>query len=174
MDPCDKKALVIARRSRKNLAFMDAQKKAGADVEEFTQLLNRMLGMLICLREEYFKGHEVTWDEVKAAGLTPVPVDGDCPNANSSALKPSKTFSKLIGNLRHALAHNCFEFTTDLSCRTITGLVVWNVPTKAENKPENRCWQASLSENILREIADLLINFLEKEHGTQVAADEVS
>jgi len=72
MNPEDNKALVIAQRSRKNLDFIYTHKKKGADVEEFTQLLNSMLGMLICLREEYFKGREVTWDEVEEYGLKPI------------------------------------------------------------------------------------------------------
>jgi len=76
MNPGDKKALVIARRSRKNLDFIYAHKKQGANVEEFTQLLNSMLGMLICLREEYFKGREVTWDKVQEYDLQPIPIVG--------------------------------------------------------------------------------------------------
>ena len=108
MNPGDRKALVIARRSRKNLDFICDQKVKGEDVEEFTQLLNSMLGMLICLREEYFKGQEVTWDEVKKHGLPPMPIEGDPPTPVSPKLEHSKSFSKLIGNLRHAFAHNCF------------------------------------------------------------------
>ena len=65
--------------------------------------------MLICLREEYFKGHEVTWDEVEEHGLPSIPIEGDPPTSTSLKLKHSKSFSKLIENLRHAFAHNCFE-----------------------------------------------------------------
>jgi hypothetical protein len=83
--PGDKKALEIARRSRKNLNFIYAQKRAGADVEEFTQLLNSMLGMLICLREEYFKGRVVAWDVVRQYGLEPIHVRDDL----STPISPS-------------------------------------------------------------------------------------
>ena len=167
MNPGDRKALVIARRSRKNLDFIYAQKQQNADVEEFTQLLNSMLGMLVCLREEYFKGEEVTWDRVDEYGLKRIPIEGDAPCTISPNLKHSETFSKLISNLRHAFAHNCFELVGD----PITGLKVWNVPPGKENKPEERIWQAELSEQQLKEVATLFIDFLEKKHGDQLAAN---
>jgi hypothetical protein len=159
MNPVDEKALVIARRSRKNLDFIYAQKEQGADVEEFTQLLNSMLGMLICLREEYFKGKEVTWDDVKKLDLCPIPIDGDAKGPTGQELKQSKTFGKLITGLRNAFAHNCFELTGN---STITGVKVWNIPPDKKNLPENRIWQAELTEEQLRRIAYLFIEFLEK------------
>ena len=53
--PKQDKTLEIAQRTRKNLEFIYAAKEQGKDVEEFTQLLNSMLGMVISLREDYFK-----------------------------------------------------------------------------------------------------------------------
>jgi hypothetical protein len=165
MNPGDKKALVVARRSRKNLDFIYAHKRQGADVEEFTQLLNSMLGMLICLREEYFRGREVTWDRVQEYDFQPIPIEGEVPTETSPKLQPSKTFSKLISNLRHAFAHNCFELVGN----PITGVRAWNTPSGQVDSPENRIWQAELSEQQLRQIADLFIDFLEKEHGHELA-----
>jgi hypothetical protein len=164
MNPGDRKALVIARRSRKNLDFIYAQKRAGADVEEFTQLLNSMLGMLICLREEYFKGREVTWEQVAESGLLPIRIDGELPTETYPNLEHSRTFSKLISKLRHAFAHNCFELTGN----PIEGVRVWNIRPGKEDSPENRVWQADVSESQLRQVADLFINFLEKKHGHEL------
>ncbi|MHC4352447.1 MAG: HEPN family nuclease [Planctomycetota bacterium] len=169
MNPGDKKALVIARRSRKNLDFIYSQKQQGADVEEFTQLLNSMLGMLVCLREEYFRGEEVTWKRVEEYGLKPIRIEGDAPSKLSPNLKQSKTFSRLISNLRHAFAHNCFELVGN----PITGVKVWNVPAGNENKCKNRNWQANLSEEQLREVATLFIDFLEKKHGQDLPANAI-
>lgn len=45
--PKKEKTLEIAQRTRKNLEFIYNAKRQGKDVEEFTQLLNSMLGMLI-------------------------------------------------------------------------------------------------------------------------------
>lgn len=161
MNPGDKKALIIALRSRKNLDFVYAQKRQGADVEEFTQLLNSMLGMLICLREEYFKEKEVTWNEVKMLGFDPIVIDGDTPTQTCPNLQPSKTFSKLISNLRQGFAHNNFEFIGD----PITGVRIWNIQRNKKDLPHNRIWQAEISEQQLYQIAKLFSEFLEKKHG---------
>ena len=47
MNPEDEKTLTIARRTRKNLEYIYNAKARKEDVEEFTQLLNSMLGMVI-------------------------------------------------------------------------------------------------------------------------------
>jgi hypothetical protein len=168
MNPGDRKTLVIARRSRKNLDFICDQKLKGEDVEEFTQLLNSMLGMLVCLREEYFKEQEVTWDDVKERGLLPIPVEGDPPTPVSPKLEHSNTFSKLIGNLRHAFAHNCFNLVGN----PITGVKIWNIPSKKEDLLENRSWQTELTQQQLRQIAELFVDFLEKVHGHELTENE--
>ena len=124
-----------------------------------------MLGMLICLREEYFKGQEVTWDKVEEYGLRPIPIEGDAPTQTCPNLQLSKTFSRLISNLRHAFAHDCFE----LIGNPIRGVRVWTIPSGNENLHGNRTWQAEISEQQLRQIADLFIGFLEKKHGHELA-----
>jgi hypothetical protein len=117
------------------------------------------------LREEYFKGREVTWDSVQEYGLRPIRMEGDVPTKASPKLQHSTMFSKLIGNLRHAFAHNCFELVGN----PITGMKVWNTPPGQADSPENRTWQVELSEQQLRQIAELFIDFLEKEHGNELA-----
>lgn len=169
MNPGDRKALVIVRRSRKNLDFIYEQKSLGADVEEFTQLLNSMLGMLICLREEYFRGHEVTWQEVEGSRLQRLYNESDESNDEFPKLKAITTFSQLISKLRNAFAHNCFEL---LGSPTITGVRVWNVPDGDKNIPRKRTWQAKLSEQQLRDVAILLVDFLEKKHGHELGQDK--
>ncbi len=67
--PKDEKTLEIARRTRKNLEFIYSANQQGKDVEEFTQLLNSMLGMLISLREDYFRGSDIGWQRVQDLGL---------------------------------------------------------------------------------------------------------
>jgi hypothetical protein len=124
-----------------------------------------MLGMLICLREEYFKSRKVTWDDVRDYGLEPVQVNEEAPTSISPKLQQINTFSELITNLRHAFAHNCFEFIGN----PITILKVWNIPSREKDTPKNRTWQAELSEEQLRKIAYLLIGFLEREHGHELA-----
>jgi hypothetical protein len=156
MNPADHKTLEIARRTRKNLEFIDAQKAKGADVEEFTHLLNSMLGMLVCLREEYLWGREVTWDSVTALGLKKASIDED---------PRSTTFSMLVRRLRNGLVHNNFELTGHPE---INGVRLWNVPTGTppdKRGPENWTWTAKLPEQSLREVAYLVNDYIEKDLG---------
>ena len=71
MMPEDKEILTIAVRTQKNLAYIYRKSKEGEKekVEEFTQLLNSMLGMVISLREDYFKGNPVSWEDVEEKNL---------------------------------------------------------------------------------------------------------
>ncbi len=157
MNPTDHTTLELARRTRKNLQYMDAQKAAGADVEEFTQLLNSMLSIVISMREEYFKGKDppVTWDAVREMGLDPDAV-------MASLQLGSMQFSTLITNLRHAFAHHNYEL---LGLPEITGLRVWNIEKGKENTPANRCWETIIHEQTLRELAFLVIDFIESDLG---------
>lgn len=171
MMPDDEKAITIARRTRKNLDFIYSAKAQGADVEEVTQLLNSMLGMLICLREEYFHGRTVTWDDVRHHNLQPVSVSAQKRDDDAeiwNAYQPS--FSQLITCLRHAFAHNCFSLVGDKSQprgnREIVGLEVWNTPTGKKYKT----WQANLTIDELKAIAYLFIDYLEKSRGHELAA----
>src|SRR5690606_8552781 len=99
MNPQDERTLELARRTRKNREYIYAAKEKGENVEEFTQLLNSMLGMMVSLREEYFRGRNVTWDDVAEQGLL----------VSESLRNRANHFSQLISKLRHAFAHNNFE-----------------------------------------------------------------
>lgn len=171
MMPEDEKALTIARRTRKNLDFIYAAKAQGADVEEVTQLLNSMLGMLICLREEYFHGQSVTWDDVRLHNLDPISISAQKRSDTSSEWERYKpSFSQLITRLRHAFAHNCFSFigekTQPRAGREIIGLKVWNTPTGANDE----IWKACLRIDELKAIAYLFIDYLETTRGHELAA----
>ncbi|MBV9790301.1 MAG: hypothetical protein JOZ51_19075 [Chloroflexi bacterium] len=169
MLPDEEKTLEIARRTRKNLDFIYAQKAAGSDVEEFTHLLNSMLGMVICLREEYFKGTSVTWEDVQVAGLSPVEIISSPPTDASPSLKQHQSFNQLISCIRHAFAHNNFELLGDSENR-ITGIKVWNIGYRKENEPENREWEAIITEQQLKDLAYLFINYVENQFGRPSAA----
>ena len=166
MHPGDEQALVIAGRSRKNLEFVYSAKRSGADVEEFTQLLNSMLGILICLREEYFKGKSVSWEDVEDLGLVPIRIAGDAPDVESQELKHTTSFSQLISKLRHGFAHNCFRV---IGKPVISGITIWNVKKdfqkcSYDEQVAHRCWRATLSEQQIKDISYLLIDYLEGAH----------
>ncbi|MCE7983812.1 MAG: hypothetical protein DYG89_21770 [Caldilinea sp. CFX5] len=163
MFPEDVQTLTIARRTRKNLDYLYSQKAQGADVEEFTHLLNSMLGMIICLREEYLKEKTVTWEDLKRKNLKIVDLMCYSANPRSPQLKSHNSFSQLIRNMRHAFAHNCFTLLKNEKTNQIMGIRVWNIPPRKENKPENRIWETVISEQQLRDLAYLFINYIENE-----------
>lgn len=154
----DQQLLTIARRTKKNLEFIYEQKHQGEDVEEFTQLLNSMLGMLVALREEYFKGREVTWDKVEEQMLL----------VSDRVRRKGVSFSKVITRLRNAFAHGNYEL---LGYPEITGIRAWNIPHGKANLPENRNWKDDFTEDELKEIAYLFIGYLEKTRGHELRAE---
>jgi len=162
--PDEEKTLAIAKRTRKNLDFIYSVKGDGADVEEFTHLLNSMLCMVICLREEYFKGKEVSWDDLIKKGLTPVYIAETAPSADLPKLKSHSSFSQLISSIRHEFAHNCFKLSGD-SANKITGITIWNVLPHKKDIGINRSWQAEITEQQLKDLAYLFIDYICYEFG---------
>ena len=167
--PKQDKTLEIAQRTRKNLEFIYAAKEQGKDVEEFTQLLNSMLGMVISLREDYFKKSEITWTDVMEMSLESwgqrLQIEGNLPTYASPKLKPVGTFSGLMTRLRNAFAHSCFDLVIgydENDKAKIIGVTVWNIPPKADYIHENRVWEAEIMEEELKGLAYLFVEYLEK------------
>ena len=165
--PRKEKTLEIAQRTRKNLEFIYNAKQQGKDVEEFTQLLNSMLGMLICLKEDYFQGSHITWQKVKELGLKnwspSLEISGKKSSTESPNLQQINSFSQLITKLRNAFSHNCFDLIIDKNLNLITGVKVWNVPSRSLNIIENHVWEAEIMEKELKGLAYLFVEYLEKE-----------
>jgi hypothetical protein len=167
--PKDEKTLEIARRTRKNLEFIYSANQQGKDVEEFTQLLNSMLGMMISLREDYFRGSDIAWQRVQDMGLKnykkDMEIKGNTPTSESPNLDQINSFSQLITRLRNAFAHNCFDLVIDENTDQIIGVRVWNVPTGKPNNKGHRVWEAEIMEVDLKRLAYLFVEYLEKELG---------
>ena len=174
MMPEDQKTLTIAVRTRKNLKYIYKKKSQNEDVEdveEFTQLLNSMLGIVICLREDYFKGKHISWEDEDVRSLETLQGRNDLKNTTgkpgnheSPYLQKVNSFSQLVTKLRHAFAHNCFDLIPDGS-NQIAGITVWNTPPNRENTPENRIWEADILEKELKDLAYLIVEYIEKKHG---------
>jgi hypothetical protein len=166
MLPEDEKTITIARRTKKNLEYIYQSKADEADVEEFTQLVNSMLSMVISLREDFFKGGDYSWEEVEILLLPSWnpelrDITGKDPSSDKPNLKKAKSFSQLMANIRHAFAHNCYDFFSKDTNGEIHGVTVWNLPLRTENLPINRTWEADIEEAQLRSFAYLVIDFLE-------------
>lgn len=176
MLPEDEKTITIARRTKKNLNFIYKSKEEGADVEEFTQLLNSMFGMIICIREDFFKGGSYSWDELEKLNLQGWDIDsegieqlkaitGIVRSDEKPRLKTIRSFSQLLTKLRNAFAHNCYEFLTEKGDREIYGIKVWNIKSEKKNIPPNRTWEADINKDELRLFAELVLIFLEVKIG---------
>jgi HEPN pEK499 p136 len=174
MEPEDEDTLTIARRTRKNLEYVYKRESEGADVEEFTQLLNSMLGIVISLREDYFKCSSISWKYVEDQGLLEgrqglATNTGKPASPESPDLEQVDSFSQLITRLRHSFAHHWFKLILDNRSdgkpRIITGITVWNIKRQHDNKPRYREWEAEFSEADLKRLAFLLIEYLEREFG---------
>jgi hypothetical protein len=168
MDPENEQTLTIACRTKKNLEYIYRKRAEGEDVEEFTQLLNSMLSMVICLREDYYKGSHITWQELERRGLLREntrlqSITGKKATRPSPKLQQVNSFSQLIGKLRNAFAHNCFKLIVNGHTRQITGITVWNVPSGQDNIPSNREWEADILETDLKELAYLFVGYIEHE-----------
>jgi hypothetical protein len=105
MRPEDEKTLTIARRTKKNLEYIYQSKDEGKDVEEFTQLLNSMLGMVISLREDYYKGDSIPWDTLEHKGLLQgkthlETITGKKATHITPSLQQVDSFSQLLRNTR--------------------------------------------------------------------------
>ncbi len=168
-DVREEQTLLIAQKTRKNLAFIYAQKSDGKDVEEFTQLLNSMLGLVIGLREDYYKGSGFQWTEMRSLPsyrLELENITGNVLSPESPNLKQTNSFSQLITKIRHSFAHNCYTLlvrNNEERPSLILGVRLWNIPPNAENDPKNRTWQADIKEADLKDLALLLLDYLEKE-----------
>ena len=154
MMPHDRALLTLARRTQKNLKYINEKKCKGESVSEFTQLLNSMLCMVISLREEYLNEHHTSWEKLEEK-LKERGQELEQELEKSKVLLRSiaeKDFPKpLITNLRHAFAHGNFRLipASDES-NEIAGVTVWNIPPDKKKG----IWVADLSEKELMDLAN--------------------
>jgi hypothetical protein len=108
-NPNDQQSLSIAKKTKTNLDYIygvkagevaDGIKDENSAVNEFTQLLNSLLSMVISLREDFFYGSHVGWDEVRNLGLSSYDsqlelITGDGPSVDSAFLQKISSFSQL-------------------------------------------------------------------------------
>lgn len=170
MNDEDEKTLTLALRTRENLEFIYNKKEIGEKVQEFTQLLNSMLGMVISLREDYFKGSHIDWKDIEELGLLEKRenlknIVGEKATKISPNLQQINSFSQLITKVRNAFAHNCFELIKDNKSKQIIGVTIWNINIGQKNITINRVWEAYFSEQNLKDLAYLIVEYLEKELG---------
>ena len=126
MMPHDYALLTLAQRTRENLKHIYEEKSKGESVNEFTQLLNSMLCMVIGLREEYLNENRIGREE---------------PEVPLKNIAEEDFSEQLIANLRHAFAHGNFRLIP-ASDGSIAGVRVWNIPPGKKKA----IWKADITE----------------------------
>jgi hypothetical protein len=139
----------FARRTKANLVAVERLRASGQDVYEVTQLVNSMLGLLVFPQQEYMKRIPQTpLEQLRQEGW-PVPeVRG--------GFRQVSDLRQLVRYLRNAIAHFNVQFLYDGESQ-IRGLRVWN----EDEREKKKTWEAELSVNDIRGIADRFITLLE-------------
>ena len=164
----DHVVLILAKRTRKNLKYIYEKKCEGAPVNEFTQLLNSMLGMVISLREDGLIGDDVSWEDAQGAGILRgrerlKDITGKQATRESPNLRQINSFSQLVFKLRNAFAHRNFQLES-VGGQEIEGITVWNIPPGQDRNQRNRTWEAHLSEEELKDAAYAIVAYVEEKY----------
>ena len=136
----------FAERTKKNLHTIERLRAEGEEVYESTQLINSMLGLLVFPREEFIhRIPETPFAELVRNGW-PAPKVRD-------GFRQATDLRQLVRYMRNAIAHFNMVFLADEE-RKITGVRLWNT------RQGQRDWEAELTLEDLREIADRFIQLL--------------
>jgi hypothetical protein len=150
-------ALEFARRTRRNLDFIEKAKSEGAQVHVVTQLTISLLGLVV------FPKEKLLLDEAKTKTITDIPAEGwpvwtitlDDP------AKPTMNLADILRHLRNAVAHGRLTFTSDNEHLADVAILVedqW--PRGLEPY-----WCAEIDGNDLRSFCCHFIDFVESTVG---------
>lgn len=140
-----------ARRTRRNLEMVDKlyREVPKAEVNQTSQLINSLFGMLMFIDERLIKKMEnPTLEELERQGWQALKLRGE--------YSRPKRLHDLINHMREAIAHYSIEPMTEGT--GITGIRVWN-----ESYPYHQmAWEAELTNAELREMVEHLIDLILK------------
>ncbi|MGA2616591.1 MAG: HEPN family nuclease [Thermoguttaceae bacterium] len=136
----------FAERTWRNLQYIRGapqEQKEQRLANEFTQMINSMLGLLVFLKERFFRSiPETRLCDLEAEGLPKIKV---MPESSETV----DTFRELVRHLRNAVAHFNVEFLVEAH-------QLWGVRVKNQAKT----WIAELSSQQLEKITELLFRQL--------------
>jgi hypothetical protein len=140
----------FARRTKANLTAIECLRANGQEVYEVTQLVNSMLGLLVFPQQEFV-------DRIPETPLEQLRQDGWPVPEVRGHFRQVSDLRQLIRYLRNAVAHFNVYFLGDGE-RQIRVLRVWN-----ENPSGKKTWEAELSVDDIRGIAERFIALLESQ-----------
>jgi hypothetical protein len=149
-------AFEFARRTKKNLVFLENARADGADVHPVTQLALSLLGLVAFPREEervQQAAKEVCFKEMGPEWGSWV-IELERPN------RPTHTLDDLTWHIRNSVAHGRIRFLSDSRIADDVVIVAEDGP---DNRPAN--WRATISGSGLRRFCMQFLQFIENETG---------
>ena len=147
-------SLEFAKRTRKNLEYIQHAYNSGADVHVVTQTINSLLGLIVFPWEQGFDA------DIKNKKLDELEKEG-WPRWMVTKEHHS-TLGELIKNLRNAAAHRNLTFSSDSRDIEHVKMEIWNRKSK---KSEYKIWEAHISASDLRVFCLKFIELLEQTIG---------
>lgn len=147
--------LEFARRTRRNLEFIERAKEEGECVHVVTQLTISLLGLVVFPKEKLLlnRTKTKTIENMRAEGWPSwtITLDNDWKN-------PTRTLYDILRHLRNAVAHGRVTFTSDSGHLQEVAIIVED--KKQSNDPQP-CWRAEIDGEHLRGFCLRLIEFID-------------
>lgn len=151
-------ALEFARRTRRNLEFVEKAKGQGAEVHVVTQLTVSLLGLVV------FPKEKILLNEAKNKMIPDMRIENwpawtillDDPK------KPTRSLADILKHVRNAVAHGRLTFTSDSEHLEEVAIIVED---KYRREDTEAYWRAQIDGNDLRSFCLHFIDFVENTVG---------
>ena len=148
-------AMGIVERTHKNLVYMRAARKEGADIHEVTHLFNSLLGLIVIPWERELKGVDVldlSMEHIYDQGWPNI-----CLLLDEYSVQ-TKTLKVLVRHLRNAIAHGRFRFegigSSSADSRESSEIKVIVEDEMTIKKGDTRRWKAEIRGEDLYQFCD--------------------
>jgi HEPN pEK499 p136 len=150
-------SLGFAHRTQKNLTYVEAAFREGADVHVVTQIVNSSLGLIIFPWAEPFdqRIQQLRLDELEVQGWPNWEITkGSC-----------ATLGQLLHRLRNGLAHRNVSFSSDSREAEDVTIEVWDTIKKNGEDERIVHWAARIQSDQLRRFSEKLTNLVDQTIG---------
>lgn len=151
-------ALEFARRTRRNLEFIENAARTGADVHVVTQLTVSLLGLVVFPKERLLldQAKATTIADMAAKGWPSWTITQDDPQ------DPTKTLAQILKHVRNATAHGRLTFTSDSRHIEEVAIIVEDKKRREDPAPY---WCARIDAKDLRSFCHHFLDFIENTVG---------
>ncbi len=158
MDQDRNEALEFARRTRRNLNFIDNAKAQGDDIHAVTQLTLSLLGLIVFPKERLLldETKKMTLDSMASKGWPTWKIILD------DTKKPTSTLADIIYHLRNAVSHGRLIFTSDSPKIEDVAIIVEDKKRPEDAEPY---WRAQISAHDLRTFCLHFLDFIDNTIG---------